>query len=192
MPELFPHRIADLVPATSEDELDLLTRSVRAHGLRDPIALFEGRILDGRARYAACRAARVEPRFKEYAGVDPIGFCLDANLRRRHLTPSGRAVLAAALVADAGLSVVSAARECAVGETTVREVLRLRAAAAPGLMRLVTSGLVTVGAAAELAELTPAEQEAVLRYGDKAVRVKAASLRRDKKARQAAEKAGRG
>jgi hypothetical protein len=43
-----PHPICLLMPSADEDELQNLTDDIRAHGLLDPIVLFEKRILDGR------------------------------------------------------------------------------------------------------------------------------------------------
>ena len=43
-----PHPICLLMPSADEDELHNLTDDIRAHGLLDPIVLFEKRILDGR------------------------------------------------------------------------------------------------------------------------------------------------
>ena len=58
---------------------------------RRPIVLdVEGRILDGRNRYAACEKAGVKPAFVNYAGKDPHGYALAVNKHRRHMRPSGK------------------------------------------------------------------------------------------------------
>ena len=54
-------------------------------------------ILDGRNRIRACLADGVEPRFVEFAGDDPIAFIISANIERRHLDESMRAMRAARL-----------------------------------------------------------------------------------------------
>jgi ParB-like chromosome segregation protein Spo0J len=93
-----PHPICLLIPSADEDELQDLTDDVRAHGLIDPIVLFEGMILDGRNRSAACERAGVEPRYAQFRGgrEDALILVISHNLKRRHLT---KQAIADALVA---------------------------------------------------------------------------------------------
>ncbi len=93
-----PHPICLLIPSADEDELQDLTDDIRAHGLVDPIVLFEGMILDGRNRAAACERAGVAPRYVHFGGgrEDALIFVVSHNIKRRHLTKQG---IADALVA---------------------------------------------------------------------------------------------
>lgn len=95
-----PHPISEIFPLCSKDELEALTESIRQHGQRDPIVLHQGKILDGRNRYAACKLAGVKPKTVEFSALDtdhfsPTEYVMDKNLRRRHMTISQRAVAAA-------------------------------------------------------------------------------------------------
>ena len=76
-----------------EDIFDLQT-DIEQNGLLHPIITYDGMILDGRHRLMACRAAGVEPRFEEVS-CDPLSLVLSANLHRRQLTSSQRAIVAA-------------------------------------------------------------------------------------------------
>lgn len=96
------HAYADLFPMTSDSGLAELAADIAAHGLREPIALLDGRILDGRARYRSCRLAGVEPRFKPFDGADPFGFVVARNLARHNLSYDQRAMIAAEAVALSG------------------------------------------------------------------------------------------
>jgi ParB-like chromosome segregation protein Spo0J len=69
------------------ERFDSLVASIREHGLRRPITMYQSKILDGRQRFRACLAAGVEPRFEEYTGDDPVGFVTIANLMRHDHTP---------------------------------------------------------------------------------------------------------
>jgi hypothetical protein len=91
------HDMANLFPMLDVDELKALATDILENGQREPITLFEGKILDGRNRYFACLDAGVEPLFTEYNGRDPIGYVVSLNLKRRHLGESQRAMVAAKL-----------------------------------------------------------------------------------------------
>jgi len=89
------HPLSELFPLMEEQELAALAADIQANGLRTPILLFDDQILDGRNRYRACLLAGVEPVTSEFAGEDPLQFVLSANLHRRHLNESQRALVAA-------------------------------------------------------------------------------------------------
>jgi len=89
------HPAAELFPMMHEDELEKLAADIGANGLREPVVLYEGQILDGRNRLRACELAGVEPRFVEWDGEgSPLAFVLSCNLHRRHLDESQRSVIA--------------------------------------------------------------------------------------------------
>lgn len=63
------------VPKLKPWEFTDLVADIKANGLLQPIVLYEGRILDGRSRYQACREAGIslQPKdFVEFAVLDPI------------------------------------------------------------------------------------------------------------------------
>lgn len=83
------HEVANIFPLMQGDDFDALVASVKKNGLREPIKLYEGKILDGRNRYNACIRAEVEPRYEDWQGDDPWEFVWDTNRKRRHL-PAGQ------------------------------------------------------------------------------------------------------
>lgn len=79
------------MPMASMDEL---RDDIKAHGLRDPVVVHEGEILDGWHRYSACVAAGIEPDevdFDPDLDGDPIDFVISKNAYRRHLKAKDRA-----------------------------------------------------------------------------------------------------
>jgi ParB-like chromosome segregation protein Spo0J len=90
------HPVAALFPMLGEDELKEMAADIGERGLLQKIVLDkDGRILDGRNRYAACHLAKVEPLFEEYGGDDSDGYALAVNIERRHLSAGARAIIAA-------------------------------------------------------------------------------------------------
>jgi hypothetical protein len=94
------HPAADLFPMMRAEELQQLADDIKANGLRDPIVLLDGQILDGRNRLEACRMAGVEPRYEEINLHDfsPTLYVISKNLHRRHLTASQRAAIGAKMM----------------------------------------------------------------------------------------------
>ena len=82
------HRFADFIPVADGADQFALRESIGSIGLIDPIMLFEGAILDGRHRYAACTKMGVEPRFVEFEGDEEaaLSYVLAKNIARRNLT----------------------------------------------------------------------------------------------------------
>lgn len=96
---LTAHPAADIFPMLDAGEMAELAEDIKARGLIEAIVLdADGRIVDGRNRLEACGIAGVEPRFIEYMGSDVLGYIVSKNLKRRHLTESQRATVAAELV----------------------------------------------------------------------------------------------
>jgi ParB-like nuclease domain len=51
------HPLANIFPLIEGYELARLVDDIRTHGLREPVVLYQGRVLDGRNRLRACEAA---------------------------------------------------------------------------------------------------------------------------------------
>ena len=90
------HPVADLFPMLPDDELRDLAADIKIRGQLQPIVLdSDGRILDGRNRFQACKLAGVEPQFVTYEGDDPDGYALAVNISRRHMTKGQQAIVIA-------------------------------------------------------------------------------------------------
>lgn len=97
------HPYADRFPMLGAEELDRLAADIAENGLRNPIVLdSDGRILDGRNRWAACEIAGVKPETVLFDGDDEAAFVLSVNVARRHLTTGQQAMSTALVLVDAG------------------------------------------------------------------------------------------
>ena len=88
------HELADIFPMMDDVEIKSMSEDIKANGQRNPIIIHEGKILDGRNRYAACVMAGIDPIESPFKGKDALSFVLSTNLHRRHLTTSQRAMVA--------------------------------------------------------------------------------------------------
>lgn len=83
-------------PMLSGDDLDLLVANIKEYGQLEPLVILDGKILDGRNRYIACKKLGTTPRTELYTGMqDPYDFVWSKNFHRRHLTGSQKALAAA-------------------------------------------------------------------------------------------------
>src|ERR1051326_5347783 len=91
------HPYAGIFPMMTATEFRELVADMQGdHGQREPITLFEDKILDGRNRYKACRQLGIEPKFREFNGDgDPVEFIVSMNLRRRQLSESQKGLVVA-------------------------------------------------------------------------------------------------
>ena len=92
------HELADLIPPMSDETYTKLRDDIKENGLLEPIALYEGRILDGRHRYRVCQELGIDCPTKDYDGDDPARFVISLNVMRRHLSYTERAAIALAAV----------------------------------------------------------------------------------------------
>jgi hypothetical protein len=159
------HPIAGIFPLIEGPELFSLVKDIRVNGLREPIVLHQGKILDGRNRFRACIAAGVTPTFRKYDGEgSPLEYVVSLNLHRRHLDESQRSMIAAKLATlrDGERQVgkfaevptqPEAAKMLNVSERTTRSARKVLASGNKELITAVEQGKVAVSRAAK--ELTP-------------------------------------
>ena len=164
------HPLSAAFPAMHLEELSALTDDIATHGLRHPVVLFEGQVLDGWHRYTATLAAGLSPKLVELPDdEDPVAFVLSLNLSRRHLSSSQRA---AAVVAcrewkPSGRPEKEApgapfhtneemASEAGASVSTIKQAKR---AAGAGLGEAVRDGKVSAKTGAAIAKLPPKERK---------------------------------
>jgi ParB-like chromosome segregation protein Spo0J len=92
------HPLADIFPLMEGAEFDELVADIKAHGLRDPICMYEGQIVDGRNRYRALQRIEGSPEgnpnhfrvmtLKTDKAVK--NYIISKNIHRRHLKAEDR------------------------------------------------------------------------------------------------------
>ncbi len=202
------HPAADLFPMLPASELQALADDIRTNGQREPVVLWDGQVLDGRNRLAACDLAGVEPLTRTLdVCPDPVAFVLSLNLIRRHLNESQRAMVAAKvrpMLAEQakarmlagvktgnptpnlgegpakGESADQAAAMLNVGRGTVEAAAKVLKHGTPELVEAVERGGVAVSAAAAVASLPAEDQREAVAGGAGAIREKAKAIREAK------------
>jgi ParB-like nuclease domain len=164
------HPLCELFPAIEGAAFGELVASIKENGLQEPITVLDGTILDGRNRYNACLAAGVEPVFVPFRGDDPVRFVIAANVHRRHLDASQRAVIAAkiAVLQDGQRQVgkfadvptqARAAEMLNVSERSVRSARQVLERATPADIKAITEGKASVSGVAKKLKAAEAEPD---------------------------------
>jgi ParB-like chromosome segregation protein Spo0J len=185
------HDVAKLFPQMNPEDYEQLKSDIEQNGLREPIVLFDGKIIDGRQRHKACREVGVDPRFKEWDRKGSlVAFAVSLNLHRRHLTISQRSMVAVEIKemfekearerqgtrtdlranlrgSRAGKASEHAARIVNVSPRSVESANKVKRQGVSELVHAVKSGEVSVSTAATIAALPPDEQTKVALIRDK-------------------------
>jgi hypothetical protein len=94
-PDLPFHPVAEMCPWNAA-KYEEIKEDIRKNGLLLPIWTYQGKIIDGRHRYRACRELGIKPEFQEWDGTGSlVDFVLSLNVRRRQLSESQLALVAA-------------------------------------------------------------------------------------------------
>lgn len=182
-----PHPLAELFPLMEGEALNALVADIREHGVREPIVLLDGKVLDGRNRYLAARECGATLPTAEFDGADPLAFVISLNLKRRHLNESQRAMVAAKIAKQpkganqhteiSAPSQARAAEMLNVSVDSIQFARRVEEQGVPELAAAVASGAVAVSAAAEVSKLAEPLQAALVDQGPDAVRAAAGVVR---------------
>ena len=176
------HEAANLFPMMAKEQLGDLASDIKENGLLAPIEVYKGKIIDGRNRWLACELADIEPDIVDVEPDDPIAYVLSANLHRRHLSESQRAMVGARLKErysqeakdrrkrkpkdsvvvnlpqQNGKARDAAGKAVNVSGSSVDHASRVVANGSAALVQAVDSGEVAVSTAAKLSTLPKAEQ----------------------------------
>ena len=168
------HPLSAVFPPMTETEMDELRADIAAHGLRTPIVVYQQQVLDGWHRYLACRETGAAARYETFEGDEAAArsFVIAANLTRRHLDPSQRAMIAAKLATrpahrpgkhanllTSGMTIKEAAGLADVSERSVSSARALLGTGDSETIAAVERGELAVSKALRLVRSTPSEAQ---------------------------------
>lgn len=120
--EFEAHALAAKFPTMDDKDFAALVADIKANGQREPIVIFQGKILDGRHRALACKQLGIEPITKTFDGDKAAAVLLadSLNVHRRHLTrEQRRELIVAELKRDPSQSDRAIAEKARVSPTSV-------------------------------------------------------------------------
>ena len=119
-----PTAISLMPGGMSETEFDAFVEDVKERGILFPATLYEGMVLDGWHRYRAAQITGDSLEFVTYTGKDPAGYIASCNVQRRKLSSLQRALVAARLYRDHGMTQRDACKRLGLSLESVSLVLK--------------------------------------------------------------------
>lgn len=179
------HSAAEIFPMLTQERFADLVQDIKENGLLEALTTDQdGALLDGRNRYLACAEAGVEPRYATYKG-DPWRYVISANLHRRHLTDTQRALIAGRLAvrlpgrpaekasSDAFTEATPTRRDAAsllqVSGVAVERARRLQRNGNDDLNRLTEEGKVPLYTAVRVSEMPASDQATFVQRIDRGI-----------------------
>jgi N6-adenosine-specific RNA methylase IME4 len=169
-----PHRFSEIFDMADAETSKELIEDIGKNGLLDPITLYEGMILDGRNRYAACIRASIPPRFVEFEGDRDaaLAFVWSKNYQRRHLTEGAKQLASARMetlkhgqrprdVDSASLTRKAISNTTGVSVRSIARANKVLEKGTPEIVKAVSSGRVSVNAAEKIVDLLPDQQNKI-------------------------------
>ena len=157
------HPVAAMFPEFPPEEYTSLRADIEANGVRFPVVVCGSWLVDGRTRLRACRDLDLEPPVQELdEGTDVVEWIVSANVRRRHLSTSQRAVLAAQLADGEGVTLDDAAASLSVSRMSVARARAARGIESGKLHAALLDGTVTVGDAYKVRDADPVRLDAAV------------------------------
>jgi ParB-like chromosome segregation protein Spo0J len=166
------HPAAEIFPMMDDQSYAELREDIRKNGQQKWLVLWQGKLIDGRNRLKACLELGIEPQDSEIPDeADPFDYVLSANLHRRHLTDSQRALVAAKLAKlkagrpskeippNGGITTSQAAQQLKVPTRTVERAKSVIDKGSSELIEAVEKGSVPVSRAATIAKTVPKEDQ---------------------------------
>jgi N6-adenosine-specific RNA methylase IME4 len=98
MNDYIQHELGKIIPQANQHDYEILERDIKENGLKVPITLYEGSILDGWSRYRICNVNSIQIKTEEYKGTSPLSYILSLNVHRRHLKMGQLAMMSTELL----------------------------------------------------------------------------------------------
>jgi hypothetical protein len=171
------HAYSEVFGDMDDESFKALVDDIDINGLKEKIAVFEGKIMDGWHRYKACLELGLEkiPMF-EWEGSDPVGYVISRNHHRRHSTPSQRGITITELIdlskkhgrppkflEKSGnfttFSLDQAAAMAEVSKSTIQQAKKTSAKGIPEVKQAVMKGEISVSEAAKIVDQKPEDQK---------------------------------
>jgi ParB-like chromosome segregation protein Spo0J len=171
------HELSAAFPQMAADDFQSLKDSIENIGVQNPIALFDGKVIDGWHRYRAANDLGIDCPSVDIGDVDPRDFVLAQNKARRHITQAQLGMATTAVYQwnpKAGRPTKESSTEypiktnselaaiAGVSKKTITQAKAVQSNAAPEVQEAVKRGEIGLPKAAAIAKLPQSEQAAAI------------------------------
>jgi hypothetical protein len=175
---LKPHPIADCLPMPDDETCLEIGKDILANGLREPIDILDGLILDGRVRHRAMgfmgmKVTTLHVSMYQGSAVEAALYVISKNIHRRHLTTAQRAAAALKLAnlgegrprktpQNCGVSQRQAAKAAGVSERSMQHVSMVQKQGGTAVQEALDKGEIKPHTAATIAKMPIEKQDAAV------------------------------
>ncbi len=157
------HPVAAMFPDIAGDDYQRLREDIEAYGVRTPIVVCGSWFVDGRTRLRVCGELGIDAPFVELdPETDVASWIISANIHRRHLSTSQRAVLAALMTEADDVTLDQAASALNVSRMSVARARAVGEVPSEKLREAVRDGTLTVADAYQVREVEPSRLDAAV------------------------------
>jgi hypothetical protein len=171
--ELKYHPLCEIFPKLEGAALTSFKEDIRNNTQRMPVMLYKGEVLDGRNRVEACRELFRDVICEDLPDhTNPVAYVISANLARRHLNETQRALIAAKLITTklgdnqhkggTVITTANAAKMLNVSETLVKTAKAVQEKATDDIRAKVEAGKLRLDAVKDIIDKPKEQQQSEL------------------------------
>jgi len=146
-------------PLSNDKALKKLSQSIVDIGQLETIKLLDGKILDGRSRFIACKFANIEAKYEHITTADAWQYCLSLNSNCKNLSQPQKSLVAARFYKERKCNQDKIAKQMSISVRSLNYALSTLENASDEVIALVENDKLAISKASILSKLPKVDQK---------------------------------